>query len=481
MTPHALWPLAFALSLLAAEPPVQYRFDPAHTGQVDAPTQVPGALAWRVALGGRVRGTPAVAGDVVVVGGESGRLAAFRLGDGIRLWALETGTDLSASPAIAGDLVLVPGRDGRLRALELATGKPRWEQALGADLPFGRDPRQWDLWVSSPCVVDEQVLVGGGGGGLHAFDLRTGRPLWRFATKGRVRSSPAVAGGRAFVGSLDGVLYAVALADGSLAWTHDTGGPIQSSPAVAEGRVFVGSRAATVTALAADRGTLLWKASHPNGSWVLGAPAVAGGKVFIGSSDEQFLQALDAATGAELWRLPARGRVLGAPTCAGRAVLFTTEGANLFSADQATGLLLGSTFTEGGMVGGVVPAGNLLLAGSDDGHLYAFQARVVADAPLATAAPGLAGTYRLPGGYPLVLRERAGRLEALIASQPPAALLQTPEGLACPALGLTFRPEPAGSDQGPALVATVGTRTLRFPKDPAQPRPGHVTHPTELP
>ena len=457
--------LLVALEAAGATPESQFRFDSSHTGVAGEATIAPSGLAWRAALGGRVRGTPAVADGLAFVGGEGGRLAAVRLKDGSTAWSAETGTDLSSSPAVAGGLVALLGRDGTLRAFDVATGAVRWTRALGRDLAGGRDPRAWDLWVSSPCVRGETLFVGGGDGGIHALSLRTGEPLWRFETAGRVRSTPAVFGGRAFVGSFDGNVYALDASTGALLWKHDTGAPVQSSPAVDGGLVFFGSRAATVTALDAATGAPRWKAEHPNGSWVLGSPAVAGGRVFVGSSDEQFLQALDAATGKELWRLAVRGRVIGAPTVSGKSVLFGTEDAHLFSADTATGLLLGGEFTEGGLVGGVVPADGLLLAGCDDGWLYAFRAARVDDLLPVTApadVAGLRGAWKMAAGPSLTFRAREGRLEAVVASLPPAMVFRKGEHLVVPLLGLELKLEPAAADAPAALVARKGTREIRF-------------------
>ena len=84
---------------------------------------------------------------------------------------------------------------------------------------FAIDPRQAKiLWRyedaehgaafrSSAAATPDAVIVGGRDKQLHAFDPKTGRQLWTFATKGRVDSSPVVVGDRVFFGSADGRLY----------------------------------------------------------------------------------------------------------------------------------------------------------------------------------------------------------------------------------------------------------------------------------
>ena len=75
---------------------------------------------------------------------------------------------------------------------------------------------------------------------VHAFEPRTGRPLWTFTTKGEVKSSPVVAGRRC-VGSSDGRLYGLDLKSGREVWQFKAGAAIVASPAVAAGRLVIGT------------------------------------------------------------------------------------------------------------------------------------------------------------------------------------------------------------------------------------------------
>eukprot|EP00660_Eupelagonema_oceanica_P007996 gene7996-21953_t len=64
----------------------------------------------------------------------------------------------------------------------------------------------------------------------------------------------------------------------------------------------------------AGRGTLLWRFNTTN--CVFGSPAVAGGAVYVGSLDP-FFYALDAATGASLWRYTCGDSVRNSAAVAG--------------------------------------------------------------------------------------------------------------------------------------------------------------------
>ena len=67
-------------------------------------------------------------------------------------------------------------------------------------------------------------MVGSRDKQLHALDPKTGKPLWSFATKGRIDGSPVVVGDRVFVGSADGRLYELSVKTGEKLWQFEAGG-----------------------------------------------------------------------------------------------------------------------------------------------------------------------------------------------------------------------------------------------------------------
>ncbi len=125
------------------------------------------------------------------------------------VWSLEANAGLDtgvwATPALHRDLVLVATDDGRVLGIDRANGSLRW--TLELDGP---------LW-SSPVVVDDTLIQGDCGGGLHAFDVAdttiTPRPLWTLTLDGCVESTPAVWDGRLFVGTRAGTFHGIGEAD----------------------------------------------------------------------------------------------------------------------------------------------------------------------------------------------------------------------------------------------------------------------------
>jgi polyvinyl alcohol dehydrogenase (cytochrome) len=151
---------------------------------------------------------------------------------------------------------------------------------------------------------------------------------WFFSTgsgTAAVSASPSVVEGVVYVGSWNGTMYALDAFSGHPLWTFNINDPnpgdrngfpgIQSSTAVADGVVYFGGADANVYALDALTGALRWKRPLGNpdtsveGTHVWSSPAVFHGKVYVGKASHLdapcvrgAVIALDAATGAEVWR-----------------------------------------------------------------------------------------------------------------------------------------------------------------------------------
>jgi outer membrane protein assembly factor BamB len=385
----ALVALAGAVALARSAPPdapAVFRGDLAHTGVYHAaPLTHFGGVQWRVQTGGPVQSTPVVAHATVYVGSGDGQLYALDARTGTERWRFAAGRAITSSAAVAGGLVYVGSRDGAYVALDAATGTLRWRVETGPDAPLAWGFESGDLYTASPTVAGGLALLGGSDGQVWAVDAATGAVRWRFRTEGRVRSSPAVAGGRMYVGSMDGTLYALELTSGRLVWRFDTEGhtldsgkfgfdrrTIQSSPAVVDGKVFVGSRDGHLYAVDAETGRKLWTTDHEM-SWVNSSPAVAGGLVFAGSSDNRFVQAVDAQTGKERWRVPTERLVWSSPAVAGDFVYVGDATGTLYALDRITGAERWRYRSGRRIYSSPVLDGGLLYVGNDDGAVYALR------------------------------------------------------------------------------------------------------------
>jgi outer membrane protein assembly factor BamB len=331
-----------------------------------------------------------VSEGIVFFGSGDGRLYAVDSSRGREVWRFKTGGPVDSTPAVAGDRVFFAGGDRFVYAVDRRTGREVWRFALGEDLPFSGG---FDYHESSPAVEGDAVFVGGGDGSISCLAASTGRVLWRYQTGGRVRASPVISGGTVFIGSFDGVFYALDARSGRLHWKYATEGAsldlakwgfdrrsINSSAAVAGGLVTFGSRDAHQYALEAKTGALRWRFAHPVAfdpnhaelAWCEGSPAISDGVTYVGSSDGHFVNAIELATGRELWRHATPSRILSSPAVAGGMLFVGGEEGSVVALDRRDGGLVWSFLTNEMVYSSPALASGMLYVGADDGALYAF-------------------------------------------------------------------------------------------------------------
>lgn len=424
------WMAAAAAPAFSASSPM-FRSDPAHTGvcATAGPRQLKG-VKWTFPTAGPVVSSPVVAGGVVYVGSDDAHLYAVDRATGALKWKFATGNLVRSTPAVANGVVYFGSYDGFFYALDAATGALRWKFETAGERKFearglhGYQPRTqiipdfWDLWLSSPAVVDGIVYFGSGDGNCYALDAASGRVKWKFATQGVVHSSPAVVDGTVYFGSWDTYLYAVDAATGREQWKFKTGDDpvnfnqtgIQSSPAVVDGVVYFGCRDSHVYAVDAATGKEKWKYRI---TWVNASPAVHDGAVYFGTSIPAFFVGLDAATGRERFKFDAHVPVFSSPAIAGDLAYFGSFNGSLYAVDLKDGTLawefktpaarenalgilkpdgsweIGKVFTAkffedmyrasnklfslGAIVSSPTVADGVVYVGSADGHLYALE------------------------------------------------------------------------------------------------------------
>jgi hypothetical protein len=144
-----------------------------------------------------------------------------------------------------------------LYALDNDTGSEKW--VYPTDLPLG----------NSPTVKDGIVYVGGFDHKLHAVDARSGEGLWKFTAGAGFDTNPLVVGDKVFAGNRDGYFYAIyanGSSAGELAWKYQTQGPIHFSAAYKDGVIYFASDDSFAYALNADTGALVWKSAKLPGA-----------------------------------------------------------------------------------------------------------------------------------------------------------------------------------------------------------------------
>jgi outer membrane protein assembly factor BamB len=360
--------LAVLLTILPALATAQSTFhgDAARTGVFASagPTRAP-AVQWKFQAAGPIVTTPAIADGVVYIASLSGHLYAVDQQTGAEKWNFKSRMPIASSPAVANGVVYFVSSTGALAAIDAANGQPRWVFATERERRFEAVnlhgypptaqtiPDAWDMYLSSPAVVNGVVYFGSGDGGIYAVDAATGLLQWKYSTGDVVHASPAVASGTVYVGSYDSKLYALDAGSGQLRWAFQAGldpaihnqQGFQSSPAVVDGVVYVGCRDAHVYALDASTGRKKW--DYPTSkSWVNTTPAVRDGLVYAATSDSSRFFALDARTGRLKFNFDARAYVFSSPALGGGFAYFGSHNGKVYAVDAKTGQLAWEFQTE---------------------------------------------------------------------------------------------------------------------------------------
>ncbi len=142
-----------------------------------------GSIAWRANVSSEVLAMPQASRDLVVVRSSDGRITALDVDSGAIRWYHERSVPAlsvrsKGSPAIAGDLVVDGYASGKLIALRLSDGNLEWETTIA--LPHGRSEieRLVDM-DSAPVIKDDVMYVTGYQGGVAAVSLKEGEVIWR--------------------------------------------------------------------------------------------------------------------------------------------------------------------------------------------------------------------------------------------------------------------------------------------------------------
>lgn len=358
LSASAVWPPADSSSM--------FRGNPAHTGVYASAAPALAAVQWTFLAGGRIVSTPAVVDGVVYVGGADHGVYAVRASDGTHVWRFAAKLAVNSSPAVNGDLVVFSSLDGNVYAVGVTDGRVRWTFKTSGERRFTAPgihglapanemmPDPFDVFLSSPTIVDGIVYIGSGDHGVYALNAQTGTLKWKFQTGDVVHATPAVVNGVVYVGSFDRNFYAIDAQTGQELWRFQTGDDpvihnqigIPGSAAVADGVVLFGCRDGHFYALDAGTGRLKWSEDNHMG-WVIASPAVQNGIVYFPTSDGTQFKAINIATGALVWRTINKAISFSSPAIAGGRIYFGSHDGWVRALSLSTGAVEAEFQTEG--------------------------------------------------------------------------------------------------------------------------------------
>ena len=297
---------------------------------VALPARWPEALKkrWEIPVGAG-HASPVVSGNRVVVlarEGDQEIVRALDIESGKEIWrasypapfivnpaAQLHGPGPKSTPAIADGRVFTFGIGGILSAFDLATGKLIWRIPAPDVLPqYGT--------ATSPLIDGTSVIVhvgGDGNGALTSFDAATGKPRWQWKGDGPGSGSPIIAtlgGVRQVIAQTQKFLVGVNALNGALLWQLPFTTDFDQNaftPIVFQDLVINGGLDQPLTAIRPklDRGRWIVETVWSN----LQSPMFMSSPVLIGEtiygltmrSKGQFV-AIDAASGKTLWNTQGR-------------------------------------------------------------------------------------------------------------------------------------------------------------------------------
>ncbi len=311
-----------------------------------------------------------------------------------------------------------------------------------APVPVSLRPENQSVPIALPAAQANADWAQRGGNGQHAsgHGVLSGAPQRVFSvgvgsgnSRGnRVAASPVVADGRVFVMDAGSQVSAVST-QGSLQWStdltaaFDRGGQVSGGGlAAANGRVYVATGYGEVVALDAASGAVVWRQRLE--SPATGAPLIEGDTVYVGGRDGGAF-AIDAGTGRVRWTtlgVPSGSGMIGgsAPAVAGELVLFPQASGEITAARRDTGervwvaglagQRVGRAYAQavGDITGDPVVVGDTVFAGTAAGRTAALNAET--GLTLWNVAEGALNPALVVGGSVFVVNDenRLVRLDA---------------------------------------------------------------------
>jgi len=238
--------------------------------------------------------------------------------------------------------------------------------------------------------ADGETVYVAYGPGVLAYNVEAQQSLWTFPAEpgGALLffASPSVAGGRVVIGDYGasqgflspGIVAKVYALEGGqqgapeLLWSDDVARDrIVAPPLQVDDRVFVGTADNMVLALNAETGAELWRFSTGHSIW---AQATYHEGVLYVASLDRHLYALDAESGTELWRAQLSGALSGKPMIDNGLIYVSSFDHQLHALDPESGQELWTADAADWIWSAPAVADGVLYFADSRGNVYAVEA-----------------------------------------------------------------------------------------------------------
>jgi outer membrane protein assembly factor BamB len=313
-------------------------------------------------------------------------------------WELSVGAGYS-SPVVAGDRVVVHARQADreiVRAVSLTSAKELWRDEFPTPYTMNPAARAHGPGPkSTPVIAGSRVVTFGISGVLTAFDLESGKVLWRTPAPSAAAEyggamSPIVDGPLliAYMSGPDtGGLTAFDLASGTVRWRWNTDRPAYASPVIATiggvKQVITQSEQAVIGVNVAD-GALLWRIPFTTSFNQNSVTPVVRGDVVIysgldsGTTAVRIGRAGGQWTTTPVWKNEQISMYMSTPVVVGSTLygLSHRNRGQFFAVDVGTGRTLWTTVGREGDNASLVAAGLQLLVTTTNGELIVARPNV---------------------------------------------------------------------------------------------------------
>lgn len=246
------------------------------------------------------------------------------------LWTYQDSSDVGAGLTAYKKLAIAANTNGEVYALDLKTGNKQWQFQTGGKV------------YSTPEVGKGIVVIGSTDGYIYGINAKNGQLRWKLKTDKAVLGSPLIRKGTAYIGASDGRFRAIDIRNGRIKWAFEgVRGYVSAKPLFYRNKIYFGSWGNDFYALDAANGRQVWEWSNGSSNRMFSPaacyPVAANKRVFIVAPD-RFMTALDAESGAEIWRknhpayrvresmgLSADGKLVYAKTMDGELIGVSTE------------------------------------------------------------------------------------------------------------------------------------------------------------
>jgi outer membrane protein assembly factor BamB len=157
-----------------------------------------------------------------------------------------------------------------------------------------------------------------------------------------------------------------------LLWSTPLSGAVRSAVTVWGNKAYTATFDGYVYALNASTGAQVWRFTAASKVW--STPTIFNGVVYVGCVDQCTMYALNALTGAQIWAAPVGESMWSSVAVVNNIVYFGSNDNNVYALNARTGEKLWTYTTGGDIRDSPAVVNGVVYIGSQDGYFYALDA-----------------------------------------------------------------------------------------------------------